>query len=103
MSMYLLAKEPQNIVKNIYRLKGLGYDRIPRLYEEAILIYNDATKKETDLHNYRINPESLKRFKDFNNIRKRHKYDKKAAFSDLKEFADDSYLFYYLYGVSEKR
>lgn len=103
MSMYLLAKEPQNIVKNIYRLKDLGYDRIPRLYEEAILIYNNATKKETDLHNYRINPESLKRFKDFNNIWKRHKYDKKTAFSDLKEFADDSYLFYYLYGVPEKR
>jgi hypothetical protein len=103
MSMYLLAREPHNVVNNLYRLKGLGYDRIPRLYEEAILIYNDAKKKEADLHNYRINPQSLKRFKDFNNIWKRHKYDKKAAFSDLKEFAEDSYQFYYLYGVSEKR
>ena len=40
--------------------------------------------------------------KDFNNIIKRHKRDKKAAFNDLEEFGDDNYLFYFLYGVSEQ-
>ena len=102
LTMYLQIKMVDKVAENIGRLNDVGFVNIPSSCEEAILIHNNIKGTKVNLHGYRISRQSLKRFKDFNNIIKRYKSDKKAAFDDLKEFGDDNYLFYFLYGVSEQ-
>jgi hypothetical protein len=103
LAMYLRIKLVDKVAENIGRFNDFGFATIPSYCEQAILIHNNIIKKKVNLHGYRISPQSLKKFKDFNNILRRHKYDKKAAFNDLKEFGDDSYFFYFLYGVPKNQ
>ena len=44
MSVYLLEKKCDKIVENLYHLKDYQYYEIPRLYEEAVLVYDHSTK-----------------------------------------------------------
>ncbi|MHC4738297.1 MAG: DUF6057 family protein [Planctomycetota bacterium] len=100
MSWCLLHGDFEEIAKNLYRLDELGYSEIPRLYEEAVLVYMANTKKEVNLGNLRISAASRLRFKGYLNIYDRHGGNKRAAVNELKEKYGDSYLFYSMYAFS---
>jgi len=101
MAWYLLNGQVDMIALNIGRLNDFNYKRIPRLYEEALLIYKDSSKQEVDLHGWKISAESVKRFNDFNEIYSRHGDDKYSAYNELLEGYGDSFLFYYFYAWSD--
>jgi hypothetical protein len=100
MSWCLLYGDFEEFAKNLYRLDELGYSEIPRLYEEAALIYMANTKKEVNLGSLRISAASRLRFEGYLHIYNRHGGNKRAAVDELKEKYGDSYLFYSMYGFS---
>ena len=101
MAFYLLERAPGLVpfLKNLHRLKEFNYTKLPRLYEEAILVYMYETKKKVDLHGFLLSAESVKRNNDFAGaIQARGGLQ--ASRQYLSEYFGDSYLFYYLYGKS---
>jgi len=97
MAYCLLDGQIGRFTKHLHRLNYFDYPKIPRHFEEAMLIYNQLTGgKGVTLPGKEISEETIRRFDDFNNIMAKHKKDKKAAYSDLKKYRD-TYWFYGLY------
>jgi len=96
MAFYLLTKQLDKFVQNLDRLDDFDYPKIPRLYEEAILIWQGVTGKKVDLKGRRISPEVYLENRDFTNIchsftDSDHIVIVPAALSGF----EDSYFFYY--------
>jgi len=97
MAYCLLDGQIGRFTKHLHRLNYFDYPKIPRHFEEAILIYNQLTGgKGVTLPGKEISEETIRKFNDFNNIMAKHKKDKKAAYNDLKKYRD-TYWFYGLY------
>lgn len=99
MAWYMLTRQLDKFVRNIRRLDDFDYPDIPRHYEEAVLLYTFAKKKQVDLNGRRIRLDSRRRFARFNHILSLHGSNAQAAFDSLADYWD-SYFFYYLYGYS---
>lgn len=101
MGYYLLKGQFDNFVRNLNRLDDLGYTRIPRVFEEAILFYNNAKQTQIDLHGREISAESRERFDGFLKVLfGRYKGNKSEARDELANNYGDSYFFYCVYGQS---
>jgi hypothetical protein len=84
-------------VKNLYRLNYFDYPKIPRHFEEAILIYNQlAGAKGIVLPGREISEKTIRKFDDFNRILAKHNKNKEAARGELNKYRD-TYWFYGLY------
>ncbi len=62
MAGLLLTKNVETVMTNVPKMKTIGYTRIPRHIEEAILIYFNSTRVMPDLGGMTINPETKLRF-----------------------------------------
>ncbi|MFH0758351.1 MAG: DUF6057 family protein [Bacteroidota bacterium] len=63
---YLITHKVGNVANEIPTFKRLGYTRLPRLVEEAMLLYLELTHDtEFDFQGYQISKEALQDFKDF--------------------------------------
>jgi len=100
MAWYMLAGQLDRFVQNLDRLDDFDYTQIPRLYEEAMLVHVQRTRKPLDLHGRRFGPESRQRMDAFSQIFNRYGKNKQAAFYELAKGYGDSYLFYCIYGFS---
>jgi hypothetical protein len=101
MSWYLITKQLDKFIRNLDRLDDFNYSRIPRLYEEAILIHLYRTRKPINIYGRQLTSESKQRFDAFSQTyEKRYLRNKQAAFKELAKEYGDSYLFYYIYGFS---
>jgi hypothetical protein len=96
MSFYLLEKRSDKIVENLSRLKDYQYFDIPKLYEEAVLVYVYLTKTKIDLHGYKISQATIQRFKNFLEMEKTYGQNKDLAFKELSKSHGDSFFLYYL-------
>ncbi|MHC4532469.1 MAG: DUF6057 family protein [Planctomycetota bacterium] len=93
----LLDGQIGSFIKHIHRLNYFDYPKIPRHFEEAILIYNQLTGgKGVALPGKRISEETIRKFNDFNSIKAKHKNNKEAARRELNKYRD-TYWFYGLY------
>jgi hypothetical protein len=98
-AFYLLTDQLDKFVGMLDRLKDFDYASIPRVYEEAILIYNFKTKKNIEIPGHEISRESRERFGGFNMVfLGKYKANKPAAFNELARDYGKSYFFYYVYG-----
>ena len=99
MALYLLTGKLSEFAENLPLLKDLRYERIPRTYEEAILLQMSNTHTEVDLHGYAFTVDSCSRFEGFAKVYA--SYDtKEAAMAELQRNYGDTYFFYYAYGFS---
>ena len=62
MANLLLTNKVQGMVANIGRLKELGYERMPRHIQEALLLYSVLARKKVDLHGYQIEAKVRRQF-----------------------------------------
>ncbi len=63
---YLITHKVGNIANEIPTFKQLGYTRLPRLVEEALLLYLELTQDpDFDFRGYQISNEAIQDFKDF--------------------------------------
>lgn len=97
MAHCLLEGDISGFMKRLHRLNDLGYTRIPRHFEEAILIYTQLTGRQTiPLPGRTLSPETVRRFNDFNRIVAKYNKNKNAAFTELLKYKD-TYWFYGMY------
>jgi hypothetical protein len=65
MAAFLLNKNLKGIADNIYRLRELGYRRIPVHNEEALLLYMEITRTNVLPAGYAISSETQERFHQY--------------------------------------
>jgi hypothetical protein len=65
MASFLLTKNLEAFADNIYRLKYLGYKKIPKHYEEALILYMGLTKKDVVPAGYRISNATRDNFHEY--------------------------------------
>jgi hypothetical protein len=97
MALYMLTGKLDKFTENYYRLDDFDYTKIPRLYEEVLLLYAVRTQKPFNLRGRQISQESYDRFQVFNKVVNRYKGNKNAVLNELIADFADSYFFYYLY------
>ncbi|NSW56556.1 MAG: hypothetical protein HPY44_11110 [Armatimonadetes bacterium] len=65
MAVYLLNRQLDKVAENIGRLDAVGFAKIPRHYQEAILLYESQTGEKVDLHGRSLDPEIVRQFELF--------------------------------------
>lgn len=105
MAFYLLTGQVDGITANIGRLRALGYTKLPRHYEEAIVIYMGSGRRQMDLHAGQVSTETIERAKSADAIYKSHggKRNKQRAAEAMTADFGDSYIFYYIFDLPKTR
>jgi hypothetical protein len=97
MACCLLDGQISRFMKHLYLLNSFDYPKIPRHFEEAMLIYSQLTGgKGISLPGKTVSEQTIRRFADFNRIMAKYNKDKKAARSELSKYRD-TYWYYGLY------
>jgi len=99
MSFYLLTKQLDKVVANIGRLNDLGYKKLPRYYEEAIMIYMATGGPKADLHGWMPRLETIERAKAASRIYQLcgGRYDAQKLKGVLTPDLADSYFLYHAF------
>jgi len=99
MAWYLLTRQVEKFAQNLWRLDDFGYSRIPRHYEEAILIYEVLTGSKVDIGGRRISPQTYERARGFSDISNRLRSSDQLTVmrATIRDYGD-SYFFYYNFG-----
>ena len=99
MAHYLLTRQLDKLVANLHRLDDFDYPRIPRHFEEGLVIYLATTGSEDfDLGQREIRPETWRRFGQFMRIQQQAAGNVSAAFAALYPEFGDSYFFCFVFG-----
>jgi hypothetical protein len=102
MAVYLLTGQVDQVVANIEKFRSLGYERIPRCYEEAILVYIGLGHTKINLQGWNLRPETINRIKEIDRVYrlKRGIYNEQVVRDTLGPDYADSYFLYYLFNLS---
>ena len=101
MAHYLLTRQLDKLVANLHRFDDFDYPRFPRHYEEALVIYLDATGlQDLDLGRRKISPETWRRYNEFVQDLGRFRWNDPAAFTALQRDFGDSYFFCHAFGYN---
>jgi len=92
----LLTGGLERFGENLKRLADFNYQRMPRLYEEAILYMAERGQK-VELQDLEVSEEARRRFSEFQSIYKRYGRNRAMAMNELWENYGDSYFFYRFY------
>ena len=99
MAHYLLNRNPGKVAVNIGRLSALGYDRVPRHYEEAVLLWTRFATRP-DLREKHVSTAAIQRFDEFARVCERFQYDAREAERRLAPEFGRTYYFYHFFGKS---
>ena len=101
MACYLLAGQLDNIAANIGRLDQLGYQDVPTLYEEAMLIYYGLHGQQLDLNKLNIKRETIERYRRFLQLyNSMQAHNRQVVLKQLIREFGTSYFFYYKFTAS---
>jgi len=95
MAHYLQTKQLDKAGETLVRLGEFGYDEIPRLYEEAMLLHGSLLRKQISVPGYEISQQTRERFNNFMSLFHGGSGGR-AGFDKLKTDYGNSYFFYYL-------
>ena len=102
MAYYLLTSQLDKFVSYIPQLENLKYDRLPKHYQQAIVLHKAFGGSPVDTGNLQIDPQVITNARSFDmNYGKYVRTNNlKAAFDALKTDYGDNYIFYYVFEVS---
>ena len=100
MAYYLLTFQQDKVVSQFYRLKDLGFQRLPRHYAEAALIARDKTRGQIDLQGWPIDPEIEKQYRAITGRAKESRMDRRKMAEALAPEFGNSYFFYSMFHAS---
>jgi hypothetical protein len=96
-ALHLMRGELDSIATAVPKFRALGYPRLPRLCEEALMLREMVMQKEPELYGYALSRETVSVFKNFFSILlTKHGGQAKNAYHDLTKYRD-SYFFYCTY------
>jgi tetratricopeptide (TPR) repeat protein len=97
----LIQRSLDSLVNYIPAFRGMGYQNLPLLYEEALILYAALTEKKPDLNGYALSSEATASFETFYTIfYEKYRGRTDLAQDELARSSGDSFYFYYLYGFS---
>jgi len=95
----LLTADLDGVAATTRYLPVLGYTHLPRLYEEALILYRDRMHKQVDLKGFQLSKESLSRYEDFCTVLNKYGGNNSAARPELMQKFGNTYFYYFLYGA----
>ena len=98
----MLRAELWNVVEVAAKMEEYGYKKIPVAFEEVILLNNRHSDKKITLKTLTIRDETKRRFDEFMAVTVRYR-TKAAAQRELARKFEDTYLYYYFYGLPGSR
>jgi len=98
MASYLLNRQLSRFIERIDELPELGYQTLPRHYEEAVLVYAATARTSVQLRRYSPRNDVREQMEHIGGILQSHGGDKQAAFADLERSHGNTYAFYNIYG-----
>jgi hypothetical protein len=96
MAWHLLHHDLTAFTGELPRLRGLGYPKLPRHYQEAILLHEAMTTRPSDRAGYPMSSEVLQSFAEFSQAMRETNQDARAV---ARRFGD-TYFYYYAFGVT---
>jgi len=100
MAFYLRAARPDKVMANIRRLDDFSYKRIPRHYQEAILVHIGLTGKTTGVPWDKMDRKISRRYEEFCELRRKTVDDKDLVRQCIAAGFGDTFFFYFAHGVS---
>lgn len=94
MMSFLLNKDMESFAANIYRLEELGYQKIPRHFEEAIILYSGIAKKNILPEGLMISAATQKRFHDYATLFASNRYSMKKSAEVLHNDFGNTFWYY---------
>jgi len=98
----LLRKDLDTFAANVYRMKELGYTRIPRHFEEAILLYSRINNQNILPQGYQISSETMERFHSYAGIFARNRQSINMAARALNKDFGHTFWFYMQFSNQDK-
>jgi len=100
MAHYLLTKQLDKFIENLPRLDDFSYKGIPRHYQEAIVLYIGATRKNIDLGGRKVDAETVRQYNEINKIGEQFSHNADVAWRALAPRFGRTYYFYFTFGMS---
>ena len=100
MVFYLKSKLPDKVAENIYRFRDFGYKKIPRHYEEAILIHIAKTKGTVNAYGWKMDPQNIKIAKQFMSAVRLNPPGNPSSASSLAAAFGNTYFYYHTFTKS---
>lgn len=102
MAYCLLEGQINQFMKHIHLLNDFHYMKIPRHFEEAILVYDQLTGgKAIAALRSKVSTETVQKFTDYNRIAEKYNRNKLAARRELEKY-NDTYWYYGWYYFQEE-
>jgi len=96
----LKAKRPDKIAENIYRFRDFGYEKMPRHYQEAVMIHIGKTKGTVNAHGWKLDPQNAKTAKQFMTAIRFNPPANPSSAGKLAPQFGNTYFFYYMFTQS---
>jgi hypothetical protein len=103
MGYYLLTRQDEKIAANLDMLLAAGYTFLPRHYHQALLIYADRTRQPVQVRGLAMDSSVIDEFSRFNSVARSVKADRAGLARHLASQFGDTYMYYYLFGLSGVR
>ena len=98
MTRYLISGRAGEVSRNMWRLSGLGYRRIPRHYEETIVVHEFTTGERVEVPGLRVSDETRQRFEAFKTAARSLRSDQPEARERLAPEFGDGFFYYRTFG-----
>lgn len=103
MAYYLITLQQEKAVGQFYRLKDLGYQRLPRHYAEAAMIALDKTQGKIDLQGWKIGPDVVKQYQMIAQRFREYRSDRRVAMVALAPEFGGSYFYFSMFNQTAVR
>ncbi len=91
----MLMKDIESVMSRLYRMKDLGYTKIPRHLEEAALIYFNSKGTLPDMGGLSISRETLNHFDQYVSTYKSFRQNRTAGQEKIHKNFGNTYMYYY--------
>jgi hypothetical protein len=100
MIYYLKGKQVDKVAENIYRFGDFGYEKIPRHYEEAIMMHLGRTGGRVHLHGWKMDPKTIQSTNQFMSALKLNPVARPSSARNLAPDFGNTYFYYYIFTQS---
>ena len=100
MVYYLKSKQVDKIAKNMYRFRDFGYEKVPRHFEEAILLHLGKTRERLNSHGWKIDPQTYKTGDQFMAALKSNPVGSPSSARNMAAGFGSTYFYYYMFSQS---
>lgn len=97
---YLLTRQLDKFIENLTRLDDFGYKSVPQHYQEAVVLYTGAMRKNVDLGGRKMSTETVRQYNELNKIGEQLSHNADVAWRGLAPRLGRTYYFYFTFGMS---